>query len=62
MEKINEGITYVFGESAAIDGEPSADWVADFFYYKNTPLFDDIFSKMRDAFWSVVQKLIVLFQ
>ncbi len=62
MDNINEGLTYVFGENAAIDGEMNGQWAVDFFYYKDTPLFDDIFSKMRDALWGLVRKIILMFQ
>ncbi|MBQ6864899.1 MAG: hypothetical protein IJO14_11745 [Clostridia bacterium] len=62
MDKINEGITYVFGENAAVDGNVNADWAVDFFYNKDTPMFDDLFAKMRDTFWSLIKKLIELFK
>lgn len=56
MDKINEGITYVFGENT-----DSAEWIGDVFINKNTPLYNDIFAKMRDLFWGFIKKLIDLF-
>lgn len=62
MDKINEGVTYIFGENAAFDGDINAQWAVDFFYNKDTPLFEDIFTKLRDSFWAVIKRLILLFQ
>lgn len=56
MNDINEGITYVFGENT-----DSAQWIADVAINKNTPLYLDIFAKMRELFWNFIKKLIELF-
>lgn len=58
MDKINEGVTYVFGENAAIDGEVNSEWVVDFFYFKDSPLWNDFFKALRDTFWNILRPLI----
>ena len=61
MEDINNGITYVFGENADLEADINADWIGDFFYYKNTPLWKDVFAFFRNAFWNVLTPIIALF-
>ena len=56
MNDIKEGVTYVFGENP-----DSPEWIADVVIYKNTPLFKDIFERIRNSFWSFIKKLIELF-
>ena len=53
---VKEGITYVFGENT-----DSGQWIADVFINKNTPLYKDVFARMRDIFWGFLKKLIDLF-
>ena len=61
MDTINNGLTYVFGENAALDGEANGEWILDTFYYKDTPLWDAIFKMLRDAFWNALRPIIELF-
>ncbi len=53
---VKEGITYVFGENT-----DNGQWIADVLINKNTPLYKDVFAKMRDIFWGFLKKLIELF-
>ncbi len=53
---INEGITYVLGENT-----DNGQWIADVLINKNTPMYKDMFAKMRELFWSILKKLIELF-
>lgn len=61
MDELNNGVTYVFGENAAVDGNVNADWAVDFFYYKNTPMWNDFFEKLRNLFWGILKPLIAMF-
>ncbi|MBR3954392.1 MAG: hypothetical protein IKJ63_02840 [Clostridia bacterium] len=58
MNELNNGVTYIFGENAAIDGELNGEWLLDFAYYKNTPIWNDFFAKLRNIFWEILRPLI----
>ncbi len=58
MDELNNGITYVFGENADLNGRVYGDWVLDFVYYKDTPMWNDLFEKLRNTFWNILRPLI----